>query len=96
MARPKTLADSPAPLVGEPSSVNTAARLPRTFTLRSETGMNDRGLSASLDRAERALARIERALTDRREAAGRDEQLRARVREAVAELDQLIREAADA
>jgi len=55
--------------------------------------MDDPALSSALDRAERALARIERALQDRRAANGRDEQLRARVREAVAELDQLIREA---
>ena len=55
--------------------------------------MDDGGLSAALDRAERALGRIERALSDRRPKDNRDEELRARVREAVAELDQLIREA---
>ena len=55
--------------------------------------MDDGGLSAALDRAERALARIETAIANRRPENGRDEQLRARVREAVAELDQLIREA---
>jgi hypothetical protein len=49
-------------------------------------------LSAALDRAERALGRIERALADRRPSNDRDEALRAKVREAVAELDQLIRE----
>lgn len=49
----------------------------------------------ALERAERALQRIERALSDRRPAAGaRDEQLRTRVREVVEELDELIREAA--
>ena len=57
--------------------------------------MDDGGLSAALDRAEQALARIERAVAERKPQGGRDEQLRARVREAVAELDQLIREAAD-
>jgi hypothetical protein len=57
--------------------------------------MDDAGLTAALDRAERALERIERALTHRTTPApARDEQLRAKVREAVAELDQLIREAA--
>jgi ElaB/YqjD/DUF883 family membrane-anchored ribosome-binding protein len=55
--------------------------------------MNDGGLSAALDRAERAFARIERALSERKPASGRDDALRAKVREAVAELDQLIREA---
>jgi hypothetical protein len=56
--------------------------------------MDDGGLSASLDRAERALQRIERALANPRPVEKRDDQLRAKVREAVAELDQLIREAA--
>jgi hypothetical protein len=56
--------------------------------------MDDGGLSAALDRAERALARVERALAERKPDSGRDEELRERVREAVAELDQLIREAA--
>jgi hypothetical protein len=56
--------------------------------------MDDGGLSAALDRAERALARIERAIAERKPESGRDEELRAKVREAVAELDQLIREAA--
>jgi len=55
--------------------------------------MDEGGLSAALDRAERALARIERAISDRRPQSPRDDALRARVREAVAELDQLIREA---
>jgi len=57
--------------------------------------MDDSGLSEALDRVERALKRIEYALADRRPAPQADEELRAKVREAVAELDQLIREAAD-
>jgi hypothetical protein len=56
--------------------------------------MDDGGLSAALDRAERALARVERALAERKPGTRRDDELRARVREAVAELDELIREAA--
>jgi hypothetical protein len=56
--------------------------------------MDDGALSAALDRAERALQRIERTLAERKPGAGRDDELRAKVREAVAELDQLIREAA--
>jgi hypothetical protein len=55
--------------------------------------MTDAPLSAALDRAERALGRIERALATRRQDNARDEALRAKVREAVAELDQLIRAA---
>ena len=56
--------------------------------------MDDNGLSTAFDRAERALERIERALANRRPAHGRDDELRARVREVVEELDELIREAA--
>jgi hypothetical protein len=57
--------------------------------------MDDGGLSAALDRAERALERIDRALTSRQLAAsGGDEELRAKVREVVEELDELIRQAA--
>jgi hypothetical protein len=55
--------------------------------------MEDGGLAAALDRSERALERIEQALADRKSASGRDDALRAKVRDAVAELDQLIREA---
>jgi plasmid stabilization system protein ParE len=53
-------------------------------------------LLPALDRAEQALQRIERALANRQDtpSAGRDEQLRATVRDVVQELDQLIREAA--
>ena len=56
--------------------------------------MDDEVLFSALDRAEAALQRIERALSRRRPTADRDEQLRARVREVVEELDELIREAA--
>lgn len=56
--------------------------------------MDDGGLSSALDRAERALERIQRALDDQPQPEGRDHELRARVREVVAELDDLIREAA--
>ena len=57
--------------------------------------MNDSALISAFDRADQALQRIERALANRQPAAtGRDEELRARVREVVEELDVLIREAA--
>lgn len=56
--------------------------------------MDDGGLNSALDRAEQAVQRIQRALANREPAPARDEELRSRVREAVAELDQLIREAA--
>ncbi|MFL6725985.1 MAG: hypothetical protein ACJ8FS_05675 [Sphingomicrobium sp.] len=56
--------------------------------------MDDSELSLALSRAERALQRIERSLAGRQGAAGRDEELRSRVREVVEELDELIREVA--
>jgi hypothetical protein len=52
--------------------------------------MSDDGLVASLDRAERALERIERALSRPRQDSARDEMLRAKVRDVVAELDSII------
>ena len=56
--------------------------------------MDDSEVSMALERAESALQRIERALAGRQSGAGRHEALRARVREVVEELDELIREAA--
>ena len=59
--------------------------------------MDDGGLSAALDRAEQAIGRIQQALGNRKSApaaGGRDDELRAKVREVVEELDELIREAA--
>jgi len=56
--------------------------------------MDDRELLSALDRAERGLQRVERALANRKAEPARDEELRARVREVVEELDELIREAA--
>jgi hypothetical protein len=56
--------------------------------------MDDGGFSSALDRADQALQRIERALAGRQPAVTRDDELRAKVREVVEELDELIREAA--
>ena len=56
--------------------------------------MDDSELASALDRSERALQRIERALAGRQVTPSRDEELRARVREVVQELDEIIREAA--
>ena len=60
----------------------------------SELLMDDGELQSALGRAERAFERIERALAGRGGSAGRDDELRAKVREVVEELDELIREAA--
>jgi hypothetical protein len=56
--------------------------------------MDDGGLSAALDRAEQAVARISSALSARKPGPARDDELRAKVREVVEELDELIRQAA--
>ena len=56
--------------------------------------MGDTDLNSAFDRAERALQRIEQALSNRPAAEPRDKELRAKVREVVEELDELIREAA--
>lgn len=53
--------------------------------------MDDGRLSAALDRAERALDRIDRGIRSFDQNGSRDEALRARVRDAVSELDQIIR-----
>ena len=58
--------------------------------------MDESRLTSALDRAESALARIERAIPQVSRAGGKDEELRTRVREAVAELDQIIRTAVNA
>ena len=70
--------------------------MPAIVNLRSGVRMDDEVLVSALDRAERALQRIEQALANRQAAPARarDEELRAKVREVVEELDGLIREAA--
>ena len=60
----------------------------------SEQLMDDSELVSALNRADNALQRIERALSNRRPEPARDDELRAKVREVVEELDVLIREAA--
>ena len=55
--------------------------------------MDEGRLTSALSRAERALERVEAAVRNAPRTGGRDEALRDRVREAVAELDRLIREA---
>jgi len=55
--------------------------------------MDDGGLSQALARAEKAIARIEAALATADASRGKDEQLRTKVRDAIAELDQLIQTA---
>ncbi len=79
-----------APIVGEWVGVNLIHRLPLRFIPLSEGVMSDEGLVHALDRADRALSRVERALSNLRSGSGRDDQLREKVRDVVAELDSLI------
>ncbi len=55
--------------------------------------MTEQALEQALIRAERALARAERAADALSRRGQKEEQLRERVREAIAELDQLIQRA---
>ena len=56
--------------------------------------MSNKPFEEAVDRAERALLRIERAIErGALSEGGRDETLRSRVAEALGELDQMIREA---
>ena len=58
--------------------------------------MDDASLSQALERASLALGRIERSLAARNhQDKGREQDLRSKVREAVAELDELIRSAGE-
>ncbi|WP_185829219.1 hypothetical protein [Sphingomonas ginkgonis] len=55
--------------------------------------MDDERLQNALTRAERALARVERVAERASRQSGRDEALRAKVRDAIAQLDELIQKA---
>ncbi|MCL6697801.1 hypothetical protein LZ496_03245 [Sphingomonas sp. NSE70-1] len=55
--------------------------------------MSSRPLEEAMDRAERALLRIERAIERGAMHDGRDDKLRANVASAIAELDSIIKEA---
>ena len=52
--------------------------------------MADEVLASALERAENALSRIERAIADARTSREREDRLRAKVRDVVAELDSMI------
>ena len=58
--------------------------------------MDEGRLTSALDRAERSIRASARSAAQASQANGKDEALRAKVREAVAELDQIIRLAENA
>ena len=87
--------DVAAPLAALPAASNRAGNAcPCEASCVVQSTMDENELSMALERADRALQRIERALGNRQAGASRDEALRARVREVVEELDELIREVA--
>ena len=73
--------------------VNLAHRLREGARRLSCFTMTQEALEAALVRAERALARIERVAETAVRDRGRDEVLRAKVRAAIAQLDDLIQKA---
>ena len=75
---------------GEPLTVNACELEPSCVVAWV---MTDGGVATAFERAERALDRIEQALERRRGQPRTDEQLREKVREAIVELDDLIRAA---
>lgn len=70
-----------------------ASTLPGCGGEPSSTPMTEQAMETALTRAERALARCERATDAITRRGSREESLRSRVREAIAELDQLIQRA---
>ena len=92
--RPRTrTADWTVPIVARLLTVNLSPGLPPGFNRFRPNAMTDPHLADALDRAERALARIEAVASRAATGRGRDEQLRDKVRGVVAELDDMIRAA---
>ena len=78
------------PIVGGAFGVNLKTGLRGGFIRPSEGGMSNQVLIAAIDRAERALARLEQAASRIDSNRGREEKLRATVRDVVAELDSIV------
>ena len=87
------LADGLVPIVAAQRGVNLATACGRLSICYAFVTMSTRPLEEAMDRAERALLRIERAVERGSMSEGRDENLRATVAEALGELDSIIREA---
>ena len=67
--------------------------MPVRINRRSRHDMNPSPLSLALDRAERAIGRIEQSARHAQVAHGREVELREKVQGVVAELDEMIRSA---
>ena len=86
-------ADWTVPIVARPLTVNLSPGLPTDINRFRSNAMTDPHLADALDRAERALARIEAIANRAASGRGRDDALRDKVRGVVAELDHMIRAA---
>ena len=75
---------------GDAFSINVKSRLRGGFIQPSDGHMSDRVLTDAIDRAERALSRLEQAASRIDTGRGREEKLRATVRDVVAELDSIF------
>ncbi len=83
------------PIVARSLPVNLAPALQPAFNLPTRLVMDTAPLEQALDRAERALLRIERSVQRGAMHKGRDDALRGKVVSALADLDALLRESAD-
>ena len=78
------------PIVGEAYGVNLNSRLRGGFIRPSESVMSNQVLTDAIARAERAMSRLEQAVSTSNRSRGREEKLRATVRDVVAELDSIF------
>ena len=83
------------PIVARSHPVNLASALRHAINLPSPRRMDTAPLEQALDRAERALLRIERSVQRGAMHRGKDDALRGKVSRALADLDTLLRESAD-
>jgi len=93
----RLLADGPVPIVASPRSVNLVqgwrGGLASGFNMTSPRGVSKSPLDQAFERAEGALLRIERSVERGAMHKGRDDLLRGKVANVIAELDELIRAA---
>ena len=76
--------------VHSPPTIRRWRGLRPRFIRPSEDNMSDQVLTDAIDRAERALSRLERAAASIKGSRGREDKLRATVRDVVAELDSIF------
>ena len=87
-------ADGLVPIVAERRCVNLAPACGLPSICYAFASMSTRPLEEAMERAERALLRIERAIERGSMHKGGDDKLRTHVADAIAELDAIIKDAA--